>query len=68
MINFIETKKVIDIYREKTYLGNIFLSSNYEKYFFEPSGIAISESQLTAILEKMRELNNELIAQTNSNK
>ena len=35
-------------------------SLNYEKYYFNPSGIAISESQLTTILEKMRKLNNEL--------
>ena len=60
MIDFIKTKNVIDVYKESTYLGNIFLSLNYEKYYFNPSGIAISESQLTTILEKMRKLNNEL--------
>ena len=60
MINFIKTKKVIDIYREKTYLGKIYLSINYEKYYFDPSGVAISESQLTQILAKVRKLNDKL--------
>ena len=57
MLIFRKTDKIIDVLKDKEWLGSIFFSKNYKKYYFNPSGIAVSETQIVQILNEIKKLN-----------
>ena len=57
MLEFKTEKDKIGILKGKVRVGEIFFSPNYEMYYFNPSGIAISETQLIQILSEVKRLN-----------